>query len=312
MMISVQSCKANVGNITRLRINEDGPGVRSIIFLCACPLNCIWCCNPELCASKRFKSLTAEELYAYIAKDVVYFKNSGGGVTFSGGEPLLHTEFIENFIKNYGQDFSVDIETSLYTKRENLEKLIPLIDCWYIDFKVFDENKHLEYTGVSNEVIKENLRFLRSEINKDKITVTYPMIPGYNTSEENLSHMIAFLKELDIQTIDLHPYRKKQENKHIAIGLEPTVIEELSREKYQSIRERLIQNGFVISQRTFYREKEKCRYLKEIRKKLCQEENIPLDIKDCNFEGRCIGTCPQCEYELEFINKWQSKYLRKE
>ncbi|MBE7018404.1 MAG: radical SAM protein [Ruminococcaceae bacterium] len=303
-MLSAQHSRANIGHITRLRINEDGPGVRSVVFMCACPLNCLWCCNPELCASERFKSLTVDELYSYIAKDVIYFKNSVGGVTFSGGEPLLHTDFIKNFIQKYCKDFSVAIETSLYTDRDTLKKLIPLIDRWYIDFKVFEEKKHLKYTGVSNEIIKENLRYLCEHINQDKITVTYPMIPGYNTTDENLTQMIVLLKELNIFHIELHPYRKEQEEKHLDIGLEATVIEELDPELYNDIQNRFLQNGFQIQKLQPYREKEKCKYLKDIRKELCRKYQIPLDIKNCSFEGRCVGTCPQCEYELQVINEW--------
>ncbi len=298
---------ANIGRIVRLRINEDGPGVRSVIFMCGCPLRCVWCCNPELCLSKQFRTLSAEELYSYIQKDTIYFQNSGGGITFSGGEPLIHTDFIEEFTRIYCKDFSVAIETSLYTDQKNLEKLIPVIDRWYVDFKVADEKNHLDYTGVPNNVIKENLRYLRSRVSPDKITVTYPVIPAYNTSKENLLAMANFLKELNISKIDFHPYRKKQEKKHLDIELTPTVIEELSREEYQTIQTFFLKNGFSTEERTPYREKEKCRYLKEIRKKLCEEQQIPLNIKDCHVEGRCAGTCPQCEQELDIIHQWQSK-----
>ena len=295
--------KANINSITRLRINEDGPGVRSVIFMCGCPLNCVWCCNPEICLSKSFKTLSVDELYGYISNDVPYFVNSGGGVTFSGGEPLLHTDYIKRFIDKYCSNFSVALETSLYTDISNVEILYPLIDRWYIDFKVFDEKKHIEYTGVSNEAIKSNLNFLSRNIDKDKITITYPMIPGFNTSEDNLYDMMTFLSELGIKYIELHPYRKFQEQKHKDVGLEPTAIDEISNELYGTIKYNFLNNGFVIPERSVYREKGKCKYLKAIRKEICIDKNIPLEIKDCTFEGRCVGTCPQCEYELEFINR---------
>jgi len=115
--------KANISSITRLRINEDGPGVRSVIFMCDCPLNCVWCCNPEICLSKSFKTLSVDELYGYISKDIPYFVNSGGGITFSGGEPLLHTDYIKRFIDKYCNSFSVALETSLYTDVLNVEIL---------------------------------------------------------------------------------------------------------------------------------------------------------------------------------------------
>ena len=129
------------------------------------------------------------------------------------------------------------------------------------------------------------------------------MIPGFNTSEDNLYDMMTFLSELGIKYIELHPYRKFQEQKHKDVGLEPTVIDEISNELYGTVKYNLLNNGFIIPERSVYREKEKCKYLKDIRKQICMDKNIPLEIKDCTFEGRCVGTCPQCEYELEFINK---------
>lgn len=296
--------KANIGHITRLRINEDGPGVRSVIFMCGCPLNCVWCCNPEICMSKSYKTLSIDELYEYISNDVPYFKNSGGGVTFSGGEPLLHTDYIKRFTGKYCSDFSVALETSLYTEPNNIEVLYPLIDRWYIDFKAFDEKNHISYTGVSNEIIKSNLSLLSNKIDKEKITITYPMIPGLNTSDDNLFDMMRFLSEIGIKNIELHPYRKLQEQKHKNVGLEPTVIDEMSNELYGNIKQNFLNNSFVISEMNVYREKGKCKYLKAIRKQICLDKGIPLEIKDCTFEGRCVGTCPQCEYELKYINEW--------
>lgn len=294
--------KTKINSITRLRINEDGTGVRSAIFMCGCPLNCFWCCNPEICMSKKFKTLTVDELYAYISKDVPYFINSNGGVTFSGGEPLLHSHYIKHFIEKYCGNFSVALETSLYAEKNVLEEIYPLIDEWYVDFKVFDEAKHIEYTGVSNEPIKNNLKFLSSKIDTDKITVTYPLIPGYNTTDENLFNMMVFLNSLGVKKIELHPYRKFQEEKHRNVGIEPVIIDEISNELYSKIKYNFLNNGFEIATRNTYHEKDKCKYLKSIRKKICSEKNIQLEIKDCTFEGRCVGTCPQCEYELEIIN----------
>lgn len=296
---------ANISSITRLRINDDGPGVRSVIFMCGCPLNCVWCCNPEVCASKSFRRLTLDELYNYISGDVVYFVNSGGGVTFSGGEPLLHTDYILEFAHKYCRNFSVALETSLYADEENIKKLCSVVDRWYIDFKVCDEKAHKLYTGVSNERIKSNLRYLSGRIDPKNITITYPLIPNLNATSENLYGMLTFLNELGIKNIELHPYRKYQEQKHIDMGLEPYVSEEISSGLYRAIETDIQNNGFNISKKNSYREKEKCKYLKAIRRIVCDQKKIPLEIRDCTFEGRCKGTCPQCEYELDFINKWE-------
>ena len=77
-----------VNSIIRLRINSDGEGVRSVIFLQDCPLSCVWCCNPETRFGNRYKEVTVEQLYELIARDQVYFDSTNGGITFSGGEPL--------------------------------------------------------------------------------------------------------------------------------------------------------------------------------------------------------------------------------
>lgn len=115
---------------------------------------------------------------------------------------------------------------------------------------------------------------------------------------------MAFLRELNIFHIELHPYRKQQERKHRDIGLEATVIEKLDTELYNDIQNRFLQNGFQIQRKQPYREKEKCKYLKAVRKEFCRENQMFSDIKKCSFEGRCTGTCPQCEYELQAINEW--------
>lgn len=299
--------KVKINCITRLRINEDGPGVRSVVFMCGCPLKCVWCCNPEICLSKSFREVSVDDLYGYVSGDVPYFVNSGGGVTFSGGEPLMNSEYIAEFAEKYCDGLSVCVETSLYTDVRNIELLYPLIDRWYIDFKVFDEGKHIEYTGVSNERIKSNLKYLADKIDKGKIIITYPVIPGYNTSDENLRDMMEFLDGLGIKNVEMHSYRKIQEKKHRGVGLEPVVIEEVSPELKEKIQKLFRDGGFVLSKRMPYREKEKCKYLKAIRKSICEEKNIPVVIQDCTYEGRCKGTCPQCEAELKSINEWGDK-----
>ena len=81
-----------VNSITRLRIRCDGQGVRSVVFLQGCPLDCFWCCNPEIRAGDDCKTLTGEQLAAYLRRDVPYFLASGGGITFSGGEPFAQAE----------------------------------------------------------------------------------------------------------------------------------------------------------------------------------------------------------------------------
>ena len=297
---------ADIHHVTRLRINSDGDGVRSVIFVHGCPLNCFWCCNPETRFTDNFKTLTPEQLNDYIKKDKPYFQYSNGGVTFCGGEPLLYADFIEEHIKEYCTNFSVNIDTSLYIEQTELIKLLPLVNEWYIDFKIFDEQKHIEYTGRSNELIKENLRFLTKKIDLKKIIITFPMITDYNTSAHDMDDMITFLKSLGIYRIALHPYRKEAEDKQNELGLIPTNVSEVNSKLHQSIIQKLVENGFEIVERTILVEKEKCNFLKHIRREICNRNGIKLVISDCSYVGRCTGTCPQCEYELSTINDYIS------
>ncbi len=294
---------ARVVNISRLRINEDGEGVRSVIFLHGCPLDCAWCCNPETRFQNQYYPMDGDTLFGHISQDLPYFLNGRGGLTFSGGEPMLHADFLADFIPRFCGGFSVNMETSLYANRGDILRLVPLIDEWYVDFKVFDSRRHLDLTGVSNDSILENLALLVSRKGPDKVIATYPMVPGCNVSDENVTAMIRHLKSLGIYRIQLHRYRKFQEDKHRDLGLEPVVIPELSLQRYTAIAERLMSEGFQVVSRPVVREKEKCRYLKEIRKHWRDDHGIAVDIAQCSFQGRCIGTCPKCEQELSTIRK---------
>ena len=294
---------APFNSITRLRIHSDGVGVRSVIFMQQCPLSCFWCCNPETRTGEDYRILTPEALYEYIKGDIPYFLASGGGITFSGGEPLLHSDFLREFISTYCQDFAVDIETSLFTTEENLNALIPLIDHWNVDFKVFDEKKHRAFTGVSNQRILENLVLLAENVPPERILITYPVIPGYNDSDENVQSMIRFMKEHGLYRLELHPYRKMAEEKHRKAGLKPTPVEPLSEEQYRHICQQFYDSGMtLISRKTLYG-KDKCRYLKQLRRDLCQNRQLNVEIIDCTFDGECIGTCPRCEFELQQIGQ---------
>ncbi len=295
---------ANINHITRLRINSDGIGVRSVIFVQGCPLNCFWCCNPETHFTSKYKTLTPDQLNEYIAKDKPYFMYSNGGVTFCGGEPLLYSDFIAKYISAFCSEFSVNIETSLYVEQEKLIGLLPLVDEWYVDFKVFDEKKHIEYTGESNGLIKDNLRFLSQKIDTRRIIVTFPMITDYNTFKSDVLEMIDFLKDIGIYKIIMHPYRKEAETKHKALNLHSRAVPECSAELRNNIESLFISNGFEVICRQVLFEKDKCSYLKHIRKELCENNNIELNIEDCSFKGNCTGTCPQCEHELNVINTY--------
>lgn len=291
-----------VNSITRLRIRCDGQGVRSVVFLQGCPLDCFWCCNPEIRAGDDCKTLTGEQLAAYLRRDVPYFLASGGGITFSGGEPLVWGEFLEGFIPQYCRGFSVDLETCLDAPRQRVEGLIPLVDQWCVDFKMADPEKHREYTGHTNDRILENLTLLADRV-PERILITWPVIPGYNDTDENVTAMIDRLTRLGLKRIEVHPYRKVAEEKQRRTGKSPVEVPELSHSRREQLEQRLREAGFSPEVRTPPYGKEKCEYLKGFRRRLCRDHSLDVEILECPVTEGCIGTCPRCEYELDEIGK---------
>ena len=297
----------NVNSIIRLRINSDGKGVRSTIFLQGCPLKCKWCCNPETRFGNDYRAITTDQLYELICRDKIYFDATDGGITFSGGEPLMQAQFIEEFLSTCGKGFSANIETSLFAYKDTVRSLIPQIHQWYVDFKLFDDDAHIHYTGVSNKAIKDNLRMLASTIDPKNIIITFPIIPGVNDSCENVAYMISFMKEQGLYKIELHPYRKTSERKYKMLELEYEAIPSLPAMTLERIICQLEENHIEIINNDSPSGKGKCDYLKAIRQQYCNSYNIPVAFEKCAFNGVCKGTCPKCEEELDIINTWISE-----
>ncbi len=144
--------KGKINRIVRLRINSDGDGVRSVVFLQNCPLSCLWCCNPETRFGKKFYEKDTDELYELVKRDIPYFDYSEGGVTFTGGEPLLQSDYIIEFAEKHSDIGNIDIETSLYADTEIVTKITPYINEWIIDYKCHDEKSILN-TQVSQMML---------------------------------------------------------------------------------------------------------------------------------------------------------------
>ena len=190
---------AKIAGITRHRIETDGPGIRTLVHLSRCPLLCRYCLNPELRSGRPGKPYTPEQLMKELERDDVYFRASGGGVTFSGGEPACRSEFIERFWSICPDHWTVAIETSLNVLPKHVEQLAKCIDLWIVDIKDMNEEIYRKYTGVSNRRVLSNLQYLAEHVPKERVLVRVPLIPWYNTPADVKASMKA-VQEMGFRT----------------------------------------------------------------------------------------------------------------
>lgn len=180
---------------------------------------CLSECYPR--ALKKYgQEYSAEDLVREIKKDELFFRYSGGGVTFSGGEPLMlvcdETEKLFRGLKEEG--ISVGVDTCGYVSWENISRLAPYIDFFLWDVKHFDAERHKELTGVSNDLILENLRRVDKELDID-LYIRLPLIPGMTLSEENIRGVCEIVKDLKhLVRFDLLPFHHMGQKRYLYSG----------------------------------------------------------------------------------------------
>ena len=194
----------------------DGPGIRCVIFFNGCKLRCKYCHNPEMW-NKKENNYTPEELVKKILRYKPYF-NKKGGVTFSGGEPLLHYQFI--------------IETAKLLKKENIhialdtsgvgignyEELLKYIDLVLLDIKHTNKDKYKELTGTEIDEVEKFIEILNKS-NK-KVWIRQVIIPNLTDTEEYIESLIEYLKKIkNIERIDFLPFHRLGRDKYIALNI---------------------------------------------------------------------------------------------
>lgn len=261
---------ALIFDIKRYAIN-DGPGIRTTIFLKGCPLRCVWCHNPEgwtaqpqklykktkcigcrscveICPQQALeltpdgirptanpcilcgkcteecpttalemcgKAWPMEALMAEIEKERAIMEDSGGGVTLCGGEPLMHPDYTLAILQELGRrGFHRTVDTTLYASQETVKKVAEACELFLVDLKLMDTAKHRLYTGVPNEAILQNIRYI-AEAGKD-FFIRIPLIEGVNADDGNMEATAAFLDTLPWQrrTVNLLPYHDVGKDKH--------------------------------------------------------------------------------------------------
>ncbi len=257
---------------------DDGPGIRTTVFLKGCPLRCLWCHNPEglstnpviqldltrcmMCGkcemvcekgchiiehnadSQNHKLLTsqciqcgtcieqchrkailfcgktmpANEVMKVVLADKGFYDSSGGGITLSGGEPLLQTTFAYALLKEAkSEGIHTCVETSGSVSFEKIEVVTPYVDLFLYDIKETDELSHIKFTGVSNQIILDNIRKLNKLGNK--IIMRCPIIPGVNDRHEHFDKLIELYDSLEnVIDIQLMPYHMLGQGKQSRYG----------------------------------------------------------------------------------------------
>lgn len=192
-------------------IEFDGSPMVSRHLCIACG-NCSTAC-PSDALRLVGREYTVDELMKEIERDVLYFDNSDGGVTFSGGEPLYQHEFLLEVLKECKKrDIHRTLDTSGFAPQEVLALVADHVDLFLYDLKLIDEREHIKYTGVSNAQIKENLRFLVNYGRAKDIILRFPVIPGINDTPDNVDDMVEFISTLKgLRELDLLPYHDVSE-----------------------------------------------------------------------------------------------------
>lgn len=171
------------------------------------------------------KEYTPEEVLKEVIKDKTFYETSNGGVTFSGGECMLQADFLCETLKLCKENgIHTAIDTAGCVSWEHFEKIMPYADMFLYDVKCFDEQKHKEYTGVSNKLILENLKKISDTTNKE-IIIRIPVIHGVNDDEKEMGMIAEFLKGIRYTSVDLLPYHKMGEHKYDALDMAYTEFE---------------------------------------------------------------------------------------
>ncbi|SDY19673.1 pyruvate formate lyase activating enzyme [Evansella caseinilytica] len=211
-----------VFNIQRFSVH-DGPGIRTIVFLKGCPLRCLWCSNPEsqnpVPTAEFGKIMSVDEVMRELKKDQVHYRRSGGGITFSGGEPLMHADFVTEIIHaSRSQGWHTAMETTGFAADAVLRQVIPELDLVLLDIKAIPFSLHKKFTGVSSKLILQNALTI-GEMAKE-VAVRIPVIPTFNATEENINYICEFVKQVKhVSRIHLLPYHNYGENKYELIGM---------------------------------------------------------------------------------------------
>jgi pyruvate formate lyase activating enzyme len=254
--------------ISRHRLGLDGAGVTTLVTFYGCRLRCKYCINPECFQpNPGAKVYTPQSLLEELMKDDIYFRATEGGVTFGGGEPGLHADFIVAFKQICPPEWKIRLETSLQFDTRGLKLLAPVVDEWFVDVKTDNYEIYRRYTGGDYQRVIDHLSVLVDKlgVRRSNIVLRIPVIPGYVDMKR------ALLTKKDFLWAGFH---------------------RLDVFKYREVRpEHAPSDG-----------KERCELLKRVRQELAEANGLAYVPRPCSHEGDCPGTCPLCEQELKKLS----------
>lgn len=200
----------------------DGPGLRTVIILQGCPLKCQFCHSIDTTMPKNVTEIEAKDLVEKVMRNSQYWSKYGtekdtgeirGGVTITGGDPLLQSDFTLELVKLFKeQNVHVVVESSFYMSPTVIDELLPYVDLWMVSLKHLDNMKHKKITGKPNKLILDNLKSLDEEISKNeninsKIRIRFVVVPNLTDDEphaKQLGELCSQIKNID--SLELLPY----------------------------------------------------------------------------------------------------------
>lgn len=235
-------------------------------------MKCQWCHNPESqewlpgetftsekrnCLRPFYRvipyrtawQVTVEDLMPEILKDRVFYEESDGGVTFSGGEPLMQKDFLKAILQACKlENLHTAVDTSGFASWDSFKFVMPLVDLFLYDIKFIDNQKHQEFTGVSNEIILENLE----KLNKEHVTlfIRIPLIPRITDTEDNLQQLADYLQRFSsLRRVDLLPYNPMGEQKYQKLNKQQKLLnlKTQSREDLERMKMIFINRNFEVT-----------------------------------------------------------------
>lgn len=218
--------QACIFNIQKFSLH-DGPGIRTVVFFKGCPLRCFWCSNPESQSGRPEKMWdnqkksyttvgeykTIDDIITEVMKDEVFYEESGGGVTLSGGEVLYQAEFATELLHRLKEKgIHTASETTGFAKTDVFTKYIRQVDLLYFDVKHHHEEEHQLGTGVPLQPILDNLKIALAE--HPHVMVRIPVIPNYNDGIENAKAFAEMFNDIGVKEIELLPFHQFGEKKY--------------------------------------------------------------------------------------------------